>query len=42
MELNDNRNDKLFSVQYRLKTGKQINVTMRRHDNLIKVAQDAA
>ncbi|CAD8133976.1 unnamed protein product [Paramecium pentaurelia] len=42
VDLNDNKNEKLFSVQFKLKTGKTINVVMKKNDNLIKIAQENA
>ncbi|CAD8133788.1 unnamed protein product [Paramecium octaurelia] len=42
VDLNDNKNEKLFSVQFKLKTGKIINIVMKKNDNLIKIAQEYA
>ncbi|CAD8046572.1 unnamed protein product [Paramecium primaurelia] len=42
VDINDNKNQKLFSVQFKLKTGKTINIVMKKNDNLIQVAQENA
>ncbi|CAD8049380.1 unnamed protein product [Paramecium sonneborni] len=42
VDLDDKKNEKLFSLQYKLKTGKAINIVMKKNDNLIKIAQESA
>ncbi|CAD8050556.1 unnamed protein product [Paramecium sonneborni] len=42
VDLDDNNNQKLFSLQFKLKTGKAINIVMKKNDNLIKIAQENA
>ncbi|CAD8212225.1 unnamed protein product [Paramecium octaurelia] len=42
VDLEDNKNEKLFSVQFKLKTGKAINIVMKKNDNLIQIAQENA